>query len=193
MRSTEDLAAERNFEIWLDRLSEFKKNLFSATYSGIVLDYDGTVVNTNARLSPPSERMGALLTNIAQNAFLGIATGRGQSARRDLQTVLPQSLWKKVLVGYYNASVIASLVEDESPAPSNEAGPALANFAKLLRGDLKLSAWCEQEDRRTQLTLSPKGSTSSFEIWRRVCELTANADEHSVKIVRSGHSIDVVE
>jgi len=42
---------------------------------------------------------------------IGIATGRGQSVREDLQnTITNKSYWKNIVVGYYNGSDIGYLM-----------------------------------------------------------------------------------
>lgn len=192
-QSAGELAKEGTLKPWVERLVQFKEKILSATYPGLVLDFDGTIVDTNARFHPPQKPFADLISFVLEHAFLGVATGRGRSAREDLRAILPESLWEKVLVGYYNGSIIASLQDDNAPAPSTNAGPALSAIAAALRNDVQLSTWCRQEDRHTQITLSPVNGVSPDAIWRRARELASRADASGLKMIRSGHSVDIVE
>lgn len=192
-RSPDDLAKEGTLEPWAERLAQFKEKMLSATYPSLVLDFDGTIVDTNARFHPPKKPLASLISFVLERAFLGVATGRGRSAREDLRAILPKPLWGRVLVGYYNGSIIAPLDDDRAPAPSTCAGPSLSEFAAALRNDAQLSTWCRQEDRLTQITLRPESGASPDAIWRRARELASRADGSAVKMMRSGHSVDIVD
>ncbi len=66
----------------------------------MVLDYDGTIVDTRNRFDPPVDDITMQLIRIIEaGAQLAIATGRGVSARRDLRVCLPQAPWSRVLIG----------------------------------------------------------------------------------------------
>ncbi|MGU7837810.1 HAD hydrolase family protein, partial [Escherichia coli] len=88
---------------------------------GVVLDYDGTLVDTRHRFEPPQAEIVRELTRILDTgAVLSVATGRGRSVREAFQKAIPASLWKRVIIGYYNGAEIGSLDDDLVPSPSQE-------------------------------------------------------------------------
>ena len=63
-------------------------SLSEATFGGIVLDYDGTIVRTDDRYSPPTADISLELERLHRVGLrIGIATGRGSSAGKDLRKV----------------------------------------------------------------------------------------------------------
>jgi hypothetical protein len=141
---------------WRDALEHFRTSLIDATFSGVVLDYDGTVVDTRDRFNPASKAMSKQLARIAgAGSYLAIATGRGASVRRDLQARLPKTLWSRILIGYYNGAEIAPLDDDGAPDASDRTCAALAPLADALRSQPELAQVARQTERRYQITLEP--------------------------------------
>jgi hydroxymethylpyrimidine pyrophosphatase-like HAD family hydrolase len=66
----------------LRSINAIKKRKFGA----LVVDYDGTICDSENRFTGQgSETLAALVTLLENEITLGIATGRGQSVRNDLQ------------------------------------------------------------------------------------------------------------
>lgn len=82
----------------------------AANFSAIVLDFDGTIVDTNKRYDPiRPEIVNELVRLLNQGIKIGIATGRGLSAFKELKKEIPSRLQKNVLVGLYNGSILKNL------------------------------------------------------------------------------------
>ena len=134
------LAASGELRRWHDALEDFLTRLRDARFAGIVLDYDGTVVDTRHRSVPAAREMTAELARLATaGARIGIATGRGKSVRRDLQERLPRTLWPLVVVGYYNGAEVAPLDDDGVPDGSGKVCDALVPLADALRRQPELA------------------------------------------------------
>jgi len=96
-------------EIEAERLS----CLANAKFGGIVLDYDGTIVRTDDRYSIPSEDIATEFERLHGIGLqIGIATGRGGSAGKDLRAILPETLHSSITMGYYNGGYIQPLDVD---------------------------------------------------------------------------------
>ena len=132
---------------WRDALTDFLARVRDARFGGVVLDYDGTVVETRRRFEPADPDMVSELNRVAgAGVRIGIATGRGVSVRRDLQKRLPRALWPVVLVGYYNGAEIASLDDDGVPNGSRTVCDSLRPLADALRCQPAISSCARQED-----------------------------------------------
>jgi len=171
----------------------FIERLRSTKLGGIVLDYDGT-------LCARAERFGMLRPELAGECrrllegglILGIATGRGRSVRESLQKTLPQSLWGRVIVGYYNGGEIASLVHDNVPSRDAHAEPPLDAAQSLLKHDPILNGFASLTVRRRQITVEPKRRVSTHALMSHVMTVLGPMEEHGVRVLASSHSVDVL-
>jgi hydroxymethylpyrimidine pyrophosphatase-like HAD family hydrolase/fructoselysine-6-P-deglycase FrlB-like protein len=178
---------------WVGDLRTFCGRLREAVIQGVVLDYDGTLVDVRERFSPPvTDIAQQLLRLLDAGLALGIATGRGASIGRDLRCVLPPATWSLVTVGYYNGAEIARLSEEGAPVRSESTGPLLRSVAEALRNDPELSAIAEQEDRLQQIKLEPRPRAPLERVWRIVNHIVRAAGQGGVQAVSSGHSIDIL-
>lgn len=166
-------------------------NLVRSTFGGLVLDYDGTVVDTDARRAPPCAAIVAELVRLVEGGLrLGIATGRGGSAGAMLREVLPPETHRQILVGYYNGSYVRTLdidIDDE-PAPED-------------RDIVETRAWlvtrvCMRPGKpfpegRAQLTIQHENlaDPSSFLAIAERCPAVADG---RVRICSSQHSFDLI-
>ena len=97
-----DFVAE-GLDCFLDRLRH-------ASIRAVVADYDGTLCAPSERFTGMNEGMArSLSTLLADGLFLGVATGRGDSAFEDLRRVIPAAYWDNVLLGLYNGAVMLHL------------------------------------------------------------------------------------
>ena len=188
-----NLAAYGELAHWREALATFRNRLRRARFAGIVLDYDGTVVDTRHRFDPPEPEMAGELVRLAEGgARVAIATGRGKSVRHDLQCRLPRTLWPLVLVGYYNGAEVASLDDDSAPEGSTAARGALRSLSEALRRHPELSASVRQEDRPFQVTLQPTRAMPEGRLWDLVQHIMRQIGADDVGVTRSGHSVDIV-
>jgi len=177
---------------WLSDLELFQSSLDDAEFGAVVLDYDGTIVDTRRRFHPPEDDVSAELIRIVESGGrIAIATGRGSSVRRDLQRVLPESLWSRILIGYYNGAEIASLDDDAAPRSSETCDTELEVVSLHLRADTRLLDIAEQHDRPHQITLTARTVSAEEYLWGLVQQIVAGLDTRAT-VTRSSHSVDVV-
>jgi fructoselysine-6-P-deglycase FrlB-like protein len=135
----------------------FRERLGAVFLGGLVLDYDGTIVETRLRVEPPDANMATALVNLLGAGLpIGIATGRGGSVGEDLRTVIPSHLWKRVLIGYYNGASCVSLDEMfQGSAMAEHAG--IASLVRELMRDDGLAVWiAEVKHQRVQASFAPR-------------------------------------
>ena len=188
-----DLAALDDLGHWRNALTAFLTRLCDARFGGVVLDYDGTVVDVRRRSEPADPEMVSELIRVAgAGARIGIATGRGASVRRDLQKRLPRVLWPVVLVGYYNGAEITSLDDDGAPNGSRHVCGALQPLADALRCQPAIANCVRQEDRPFQITLEATRAMPGKRLWDLAHEAILTTGVHDVTVMSSSHSVDIV-
>jgi hydroxymethylpyrimidine pyrophosphatase-like HAD family hydrolase len=191
--SIERLMGRGELQRWQNCLTLFRKNLAEASFSGVVLDYDGTIVDTRERFSPPrSEIANELVRILRAGACVGVATGRGGSVKRDLRKCIPTELRSQVIVGYYNGAEIGTLADDHIPDGAAIVCDELKPLATALRAQSELADLAEQTDRRYQITLEARRPTTESRLWDLAQQTLLLTAQHNVTITRSSHSIDIV-
>ena len=187
------LAALGELGRWRDALADFLTRLRNARFAGIVLDYDGTVVDTRRRSKPADPEMVSELARLGEaGAHIGIATGRGKSVRCDLQKRLPPVLWPLVLVGYYNGAEVASLDDDGVPDGSKKVCSDLQPLADALRRHPGLSECAHQEDRSFQITLEAAHVMPVSRLWDLARQVIRGTGVRDIAVTCSSHSVDIV-
>ena len=182
-----------NVEYWRNALNHFRDEICKTTFASIVLDYDGTIVDTRHRYEPPRDDMISELVRLLEaGIYLGIATGRGKSVRDTLQECLPETLWPFVFVGYYNGAEVAVLCDDSIPDGASDPCDELASLADALRTQPEITEVAEQTDRRFQITLEAKRTIRSNRLWDLTQQTVLLSKYNNVTITRSDHSIDIV-
>jgi fructoselysine-6-P-deglycase FrlB-like protein/trehalose-6-phosphatase len=178
---------------WRTALDQFRNRLRATAFAGVVLDYDGTIVDTRHRFEVARKDVTDELTRLLEaGTHLAIATGRGVSVRKDLRSRLPQTLWPRVLVGYYNGAEVASLDNDTAPDGTAGTCKALALLAAALRAQPELAEAADQTDRRFQITLQAKRAMPENRLWDLAHQVVLLTGTTGAAITRSSHSIDIV-
>jgi hydroxymethylpyrimidine pyrophosphatase-like HAD family hydrolase len=191
--STEQLAVAGDLSRWREALEAFRERLLKPVFGAIALDYDGTLVDTRHRFDAVTpEITGQLSRLLGAGVKLAIATGRGASVRRDLQSALPKSLWEHVLIGYYNGAEVASLGEDNAPDGKEEPCHELATLALALRDQPELAGVAIQSNRKYQVTLEARQGLSESRLWDLAHEVLLRQGMGNMIVTRSSHSIDIV-
>ena len=191
--SIERLIRRGELQRWHNSLQLFRRNLSDATFGSVVLDYDGTVVDTRERFSPPRDEIAQELVRILNTgANIGIATGRGGSTKRDLRRCIPVDLLGRVVVGYYNGAEIGTLADDHIPDGAAAVCDELKLLASALRAQSELADLAEQTDRRYQITLQARRPTTESRLWDLAQQTVLLMGQRNVMITRSSHSIDIV-
>ena len=182
-----------NIEYWRGALNRFRDGIHKTTFAGIVLDYDGTIVDTRHRYEPPCDDMRKELVRLLEAGIhFGIATGRGKSVRDVLRECLPETLWPLVCVGYYNGAEVAVLYDDNVPDGTSEPCEELASVSRALRAQPEIAEIAEQTDRRFQITLEARHAIRSKLLWDLARQTVLVNASSGATISRSGHSVDIV-
>ena len=171
-----------------ERLNRFAK----AKIGGVVLDYDGTIVDTAKRSDPPAaEIINELIRLHRAGVRVSIATGRGGSAGESLRGVLPDEIHSQLLVGYYNGGYIRTLdVDIQSDPPADHPGIVETAAWLAARNDLfSPSFGGEHSHVQISLHMSRLRDPGGFESALSACPPIAAG---SVRLRRSGHSFDIV-
>ncbi len=189
MSRTDERAAGPNplVEISRERLSLLRE----ATISGLVLDYDGTLVATSERYVPPRPEIVEQLVRLdVAGARIGIATGRGSSAGKDLRAVLPERMHRRVIMGYYNGGHVATLDVDleEHPAPVD---PVVAEAAAWLRSRDDLFVTPTYRVGGVQITIDSQALRKPYQFRRDMLDCPV-VRAGRVVVTGSGHSFDIV-
>lgn len=187
-RDDPDCAALCIYSAEDERLERFAK----ATIGGIVLDYDGTIVDTEKRGDPPAADIVAELVRLHNAGVrVSIATGRGGSAGERLREVLPAAMHPHVLVGYYNGGYIRTLdVDIRTQPPEDHAGILETATWLVARNDLfSTSFGGEHSHVQISIQMSCLRDPGGFERALSACPPVAAG---SVRSRRSGHSFDIV-
>lgn len=178
---------------WQDALVRFKDQLQDTRYFAGVFDYDGTLVDSKDRFYPPGIHVAREMVRLLTGGFIiGIATGRGPSVRRDLQRCIPTTLWRNVVIGYYNGAEVSTLDDDGCPENTPVLRPELKPLGGALRSHPELQAIATQTDRPYQITLEQRHRAPDDRLWDIVNQVTQTLAQSGISVVRSSHSIDIL-
>ena len=169
---------------WTEALAEQR-------FSGLILDYDGTVCWTQRRWElPDMEVRDALQALLNRGLIIGIASGRGRSLHSDLRRWIPAEQWSKVVVGLYNGAVRLRL-DDELPDLREPSDWSRSVVAAL--GGVPSSWRLKVEERGPQVSVAV--AEGLLHQGRLALVLRDRLDDAGVgaQIVASGHSVDIVE
>lgn len=176
---------------WQKMYQSFVGSFDRATFQGIVFDYDGTLCEVRARLVGIGKTMGAVLASLLANGIaLGIVTGRGKSVRRDLQKQIPKEYWTKVLVGYYNGSIISRLSDDDLPEKAARPSALIESLAAAVADHPVLGKLTALEPRHNQISLQPLVPGLAKAIWEISQQFLPSFA--GVRAVISSHSVDLL-
>ena len=157
-----------------------------AQVSGIVLDYDGTLVTTEDREAPISPALSDLLqARMAQGLRVAIATGRGGSAGERLREALPSETHGDILVGYYNGALLRSLdidIREEAKTPA----PSIARALTWL-GETGTVPADSIKNSFVQLTI-PRAQAPDIATFDAALRAAGHTD---LRLVQSGHTVDI--
>ncbi|MBX3412783.1 MAG: HAD hydrolase family protein [Pirellulales bacterium] len=188
----ERLAKENRLTFWAKALDTVIDRIHEAQFCGIVLDYDGTLCSEDERFKPLPEEMADALTSLLESgARLGFATGRGKSVTKRLCEALPKKHWPEVTVGYYNGGQILTLDKCDSLDGNDHVAEELSLISKAINSDRLLSRG-NITLRYRQITLSNPRGMSLDALTEHVEALVHRVAGNGLRVMRSGHSVDVV-
>lgn len=177
---------------WTQAYGAFASRISKAVFGGVVLDYDGTLCGIDERFRGIRPVVAAHLERLlSAGAAIGVATGRGKSAREDLRRKLPKGLWHSVVVGYYNGGDVATLEDDAHPTvDGTEFVPHTTRAA--LEAHPALSSRARITIRPRQVTIEPSDVCNADALYSIVSAIVQRHEGSGVSVVRSSHSIDVL-
>jgi hydroxymethylpyrimidine pyrophosphatase-like HAD family hydrolase len=174
----------------IENFDAMKSRLRGATFHGLILDYDGTVVTAAGRYDPPTKPViNEIERLLGEGMQIAIATGRGGSAGERLRDALGAKFHSSIIVGYYNGGDTRTLDVDirESPLPKPKAIVEAEEWLDW-NPDLFVS---DAKVRRSpvQITIELASIRDVADFQRRFAARFRSTPE--VRMARSGHSIDV--
>ena len=180
------------WDTYRNSLAHWLEELRRADITGLVLDYDGTIVDTAGRFDPPVEEIRSEIVRLLElGLIVGFATGRGKSFHQTTKRWMPERFWRKIPVGLYNGTQILRLADQ--PLGAEECGEHLKEIADRI-GEFAEVIGLEVERRRTQVTVSGSSlEMSGDQIAHWIRPLLARTSESKVKMVISGHSVDILD
>jgi hydroxymethylpyrimidine pyrophosphatase-like HAD family hydrolase len=174
-------------------LYDFVGQLQAARFGAVIVDYDGTVVDTECRFIGLSEPVAAALVRLLEcGLLLGVATGRGKSVRIDLERCIPDVLRPQVWIGYYNAGVIACLSDSSKPAQSDKVTESLREAFDVLEHEGRLHRVAKITKRFSQITIEATQELEQGTLWEIVSSALAERCSEPPRVVASSHSVDVL-
>ncbi|HEY5592595.1 MAG TPA: HAD-IIB family hydrolase [Paludibacter sp.] len=186
---------ENELIFWRNKYSTFINRLGKTKFSSIVFDYDGTLCSYDGRFtgSLPEDITNELIKLLKAGIIIGIATGRGQSVRKDLRnSKIPKTYWKNIIIGYYNGSDIGLLNDDNCPNLEIESN----NWISIIETDLKNLnlpySGLEIKLRPHQLTIETSNASNWEIIKKMVQNIVMTSSDGELQLLESSHSIDVV-
>lgn len=169
------------------------KELEAKEFKGIVFDFDGTIFDKNKNTQLQEEIFNRINELLTHDIKIGIATGRGKSVREELQKRIPRSVWKNVVIAYYNGGCL-SLLEDDSQ-PEKKAISVPKEFLDIIREikaekclkDLTIEGISDQNPfQLTVLWDEHRGTFIQSQI-KTVCSRIGG-----IKVFCSSHSMDII-
>lgn len=177
---------------WVQALASYQAALGDITFAGIVLDYDGTIVEGPERGAGPTPAVvGGLRRLLDRGIPIGIATGRGGSVCEALRAALPKRQWDRVTVGFHNGAIVQPLSAEVrlSDLPPDE---ALSRAAAAIEKETLLHGIARTRARPRQITVYPTPHTAEDQLWLLVSECLRREGLDGLRVVRSSHSVDVL-
>lgn len=172
---------------WIARYERALESVNSSRYEALVLDYDGTLCDVRERAAPLGKQVAEQLQRLGdEGAVIGLATGRGPSAGKELRAALRKDLHPQVLIGYYNGAVIRRLSDEDDPIVGgvSDKDDLLVALAKdpMLNGRVRSNA--------VQISI---GVRRGVEVEDGAQEVRLVLRQNGVEgdVVTSAHSIDV--
>ena len=177
-------------EVLTDALKRFVRRIERTNFTGLVVDYDGTLCANERRFEPLEPSICTELNRLlSEDLLLGIASGRGASVYARLREAINGKYWRQVVVGMYNGANIFTLSSD-IPDSSDEIPESLQVAISRLRR-LERPLGFDIVVRPHQVSVRPIDGPDSLELLRVLTEYLTGIDD--LKILASFHSVDILQ
>lgn len=188
-----DRLTMQEVRFWRRAYRTYVGRLRTTPFGAVVLDYDGTLCDPKERFTGPSEEIGKRLVALLRGGLVvGIATGRGKSARESLAKTIPAKYWERVLIGYYSGSDVGSLGNSHHPDKQRPAHPALSRLVRLLEGHPGLTGLVQFDCRPEQVGICLLDAGGRGKVAAIVQDVLARVGEAGVRCLESSHSLDLL-
>jgi hypothetical protein len=179
---------------WREALKETRRMMQSLPVLAVVMDYDGTLVDSPKRYQPLDDCIAKELRRLLDlGVVIGVATGRGDSIQRELRTALPDPRhWPQIIVGYHNGAKVLRLDE---PAPYLDGAPThpqLRAAHEVLLREVDGRHLGGLRSREHQLTVTAMAGQSLVHAWRATRECLDRHGLEGIRVWLSSHSVDVL-
>ncbi|TXI51518.1 MAG: hypothetical protein E6Q50_00020 [Lysobacter sp.] len=187
-------AAAANSDSWRAALNTARVTLHRTPVHAVVMDYDGTLVDSPKRYQPLDERIVSELRRLLDlGVIVGVATGRGDSIQRELRTALPDPRhWPRVIIGYHNGAKVLRLDEVAPELDGAPSHPQLRAACDVLMRELDAIGLGALRYREHQLTVTPVAGQSLTHAWRATRECLDRHGMDGIRVWLSSHSVDVL-
>lgn len=178
---------------WQNAYRKFIRKIRDATFSAIVFDYDGTLCDLKERfVGPPKEIQQEILRLLKGGILVGIATGRGDPVRIDLQRFIPKRYWNHVLIGYYNGSEIGLLNDMRCLKEDNNLDKSLQSIKFSIVNHFYLNQMAKFEFRKNYIFVKPHNLSDWNKITSILQDIINKSNKQNIKILESVHSMDII-
>lgn len=178
---------------WANSYDKFKSNLQKGSFGSVILDYDGTICSAKNRFGDMDYEVIPYLITLLSNGFvLGIATGRGKSAKKALRDAIPPEFWPQIIVGYYNCSEIALLDDNSTPNRDLQINKRLKEIYELLIS-YHFPVEIQFGLKPSQLTIQIKKPEKWKKVRDSIIQLIMLKNPENIQILESSHSMDIID
>lgn len=157
-------------------------------FRGIIFDYDGTLHDKRRNSELEEDIFGILNSLLREEIVVGIATGRGKSVRVELQKVIEQKYWGKVVIAYYNGGVTGTLADtmqpDKSRVPFPEEFYLIQKYVDERGCGFQVDGITDHNPYQLTIMSADRVDLDSLKIF---------VENHThLKILQSSHSVDII-
>lgn len=163
--------------------------IYPAKFKGLVLDVDGTLVDTDKRFEPVIESIQDEIRKLVNEGLVfGFSTGRGKSAIELIRDIVPEHHWKNIIMGLYNGTLVLNASETVDFNKIDKLWPTQIMVTKFLQGYL-VDFNVDLTIRPTQISLN---KSKLFDPDHLITKLKQSLGQNFrfVKVMHSEHSID---
>lgn len=179
---------------WHEAYQAARSRLRGVAICAVVMDYDGTLVDSPKRYKPLDTQLATELRRLLDlGVTLGVATGRGDSIQKELRAALPDTKhWSRVIVGYHNGARTLGLDEVAPDLDGDPSHPRLRRACDALRQHVETNALGTLRCREHQLTVTPVAGQSLVQAWRATRECLDSHGLEDIRVWLSSHSVDIL-
>lgn len=178
---------------WLKAYKTFIDKLTETKFGCLVFDYDGTLCSPYDRFSPLTDEIKHRLNEILRYGFvIGIITGRGQSARKEMQAAIAKEYWNNVVMGYYNGADIGILGNNALPNRESKFSHELKKLFDIISNH-EFPSKIKTELRPKQLTIQIENPIEWQKIKPSILQIVMKTNFSGIQVLESSHSMDIIK